>query len=70
MDEKIERIRVKPAVGRRVLHPRSMQPLTNDGRWVAKNDAYWRRRVKACDVEVMGTYTAAIEAPQLDEGSD
>jgi uncharacterized membrane protein len=52
-------MKVKPAEGRTVRDPESMELLPPEGGIVRDNDPFWTRRVRDGDVEVI-----AEEAPE------
>jgi hypothetical protein len=59
----IKKILVKPAEGRRVLHPRSFLPVPAEGMKVNANESYWLRRIKDGDVIIVGqSYSAPAES--------
>lgn len=46
-------MRVKPAEGRAVRDPQTMQLLPDEGAVVPDDDPFWTRRVLDADVEIM-----------------
>lgn len=67
--DSVKRVKVKPAEGRRVLHPRSFQPIPDNGKLVKENDPYWRRRILAGDVVKIGE-SVVTPLPTEEEGDE